>query len=83
MGKQHFGITINRNLNIDEYIFDLSQKAGRKLSILAGLWNQNFERRRTLVIAFVDSQFGFPWMFHGRKANSEINHIHEKGRCIV
>ena len=39
MGKQHFGIIINRNLNIDEYIFDLSQKAGRKLSILAGLWN--------------------------------------------
>lgn len=32
-------VIINRTLNIDEYIFDLSQNAGRKLSILARLLN--------------------------------------------
>ena len=47
-------VIINRTLNIDEYIFDLSQNAGRKLSILARLLNQNFERKRTLMIAFVE-----------------------------
>ena len=47
-------VIINRNLNIDEYIFDLSQNAGRKLSILARLVNQNFERKRKLMIAFVE-----------------------------
>ena len=47
-------VIINRTLNIDEYIFDLSQNAGRKLSILARLLNQNFERKRTLIIAFVE-----------------------------
>lgn len=47
-------VIINSTLNIDEYIFDLSQNAGRKLSILARLLNQNFERKRTLMIAFVE-----------------------------
>ena len=48
-------VIMNRTLNIDdEYIFDLSQNAGRKLSILARLLNQNFERKRTLIIAFVE-----------------------------
>ena len=36
--------------------------------------------------AFIESQFGYcplTWMFHGRKANNKINHIHERALRIV
>ena len=79
------GVVIDRNLNFDEYIFDLCEKAGRKLSVLARLSNyMNFEKRRILIKAFVESQFGFcplTWMFHGRRANSKI--ISMKELCVL
>ena len=79
------GVVIDRNLNFDEYIFDLCEKAGRKLSVLARLSNyMNFEKRRILIKAFVESQFGFcplTWMLHGRRANSKI--ISMKELCVL
>ena len=40
------GVAIDRNLNFDEYVFDLYKKAGRKLSVLARLSNDmSFEKR--------------------------------------
>ena len=39
-----------------------------------------------LLKAFVESQFGYcplTWMFHGRRANSNINHIRERALRIV
>ena len=33
------GVVIDINLNFDEYVFDLSKKAGRKLTVLARLSN--------------------------------------------
>ena len=66
---------IDRNLSFDEYVFDLCKKAGRKLSVLARLSNyMSLEKRRTLMKAFIESQFGYcplTWMFHSRKANSK------------
>ena len=63
------GVVIDRNLNFDEYVFDLCKKAGRKLSVLARLTNyMSFEKKRILLKAFVESQFGYcplTWMFHG------------------
>ena len=44
----------------------------------------SFEKK--LLKAFVESQFGYfplPWMFHGRRANSKINHIHERALRII
>ena len=80
-------VVIDRNLNFDEYVFDLCKKAGRKLSVLARLSNyMSFEKRKILLKAFVESQFGYcplTWMFHGRRANSKINHIHERALRIV
>ena len=68
------GVVIDRNLNFDEYVFDLYKKAGRKLSILAILSNyMSFEKTKILLKAFAESQFGYcplTWVFHGRKANS-------------
>ena len=50
------GVVIDRNLNFDEYVFDLCKKAGRKLSILARLSNyMSFEKRKILLKAFVES----------------------------
>ena len=70
-----------------EYVFDLCKKAGRKLSVLARLSNyMSFEKRKILLKAFVESQFGYcplTWMFHGRRANSKINHIHDRALRIV
>ena len=46
----------------------------------------SFEKRKTLLKAFFQSQFGYcplTWMFLGRRANSKINHIHERALCIV
>ena len=46
----------------------------------------SFEKRKILLKAFVESQFGYcplTWMFHGRRANSKINHIHERALRIV
>ena len=78
---------IDRNLNFAEYVFDLSKKARRKLSVLARLSNyMSFEKRKILLKAFAESQFGYcplTWILHGRRANSKISHIHERALRIV
>ena len=46
----------------------------------------SFEKIKILLKAFVESQFGhcpLAWMFHSRRANSKVNHIHERALCIV
>ena len=76
------GVAIDRNLNFDEYVFHLCKKACRKLSVLARLSNyMSFEKEKILLEAFVQSQFRYcplTWMFRGRRANSKVNHIHER-----
>ena len=54
------GVIIDRNLNFDEYVFDLHKKAGRKLSILAMVLARLsnyicFEKRKILLKPFVES----------------------------
>ena len=56
------GVIIDRNLNFDEYAFDLYKKAGRKLSILAMVLARLsnyicFEKRKILLKLFVESIF--------------------------
>ena len=74
-------------LNFGECVFDLSEKAGRKLPVLARLSNHMiFEKRKILFKAFVESQFGdcpLTWAIHNRKANSKTNHIRERDLKIV
>ena len=81
------GVVIDGNLNFDKYVFHLSEKAGRKLSVFARLSNYiSFGKRKILLKAFVKSQFGYcqlTWMFHGRTANSKRNHIYERTLRIV
>ena len=81
------GVVIDRNLNFDEYVFDLCKKAGRILSVLARLSNcVSFQKRKILLKVFPESQFGYcplTWMFHSRRANSKINHIHERALHVA
>ena len=80
-------VVIDRNLNCDEYVFDLCKKACRKLSILARLSNYlSFENRNILLKAFVESKFGYcplTWIFHDKRVNSKIYNIHERALCIA
>ena len=46
----------------------------------------SLERRRTLMKAFIESQFAYCpliWMFCQRSSNTRINHLHESALRIV
>ena len=46
----------------------------------------NLQQRKTLMKAFVISQFNYCpllWMFHSRKLNNKINKLHERALRIV
>ena len=82
-----FGIIINQNLKFDEYILTQCKKAGRKIKALARVCTYlSLERRRTLMKAFIESQFAYCpliWMFCQRSSNTRINHLHERALRIV
>ena len=81
------GIGIERNINFDDHMISLCKKAGRKLAVLARLSKfMSFKQKRILMKKFSESQFGYCpliWMFHSRKVNSKINHLHERFLRIV
>ena len=86
--KQKFlGLGIDRHLNFNEHVSSLCRKVGNKLSVLARLSNfMSFKQRRILLKIFIESQFGYcplVWMFHSRRVNNEINHLHECSLRIV
>ena len=54
------GVEIDSNLNFDLYVSSLCKKAGKKLSVLARLSSfMSLNQRRTLMKAFIKSQFGY------------------------
>ena len=63
------------------------RKAGRKFTALRRLVKfMPFFKRRFMLNTFIESQFSyFPliWMFHSRKLNHKINHIHERALRLV
>ena len=81
------GIIIDRNLKFDEYILTQCKKAGRKIKALARVCTYlSLERRRTLMKAFIESQFAYCpliWMFCQRSSNTRINHLRERALGIV
>ena len=81
------GLQIDRNLNFNEYVFSLCNKAGKKLLVLASLSNfMSIKQRRVLMKSFMESQFAYCsliWMFHCREVNNKINHLHEPSLLIV
>ena len=81
------GVTIDKNLKFKEHILNQCKKAGQKLSALGRVCHiLSLERRKSLMKAFIESQFGYcplVWMFCGRQENSRINHLHERALRIV
>ena len=75
------GLAIDRNLNFNEHVSSLCRKVGNKLFALARLSNfMSFKQRHILFKTFIESRFGYcplVWMFHSRKVNNKINHLHE------
>ena len=61
------GVTISKNLKFKEHILNQCKIAGKKLSALGRVCHiLSLERRRSLMKAFIESQFGYcplVWMF--------------------
>ena len=76
-----------KDMKFDEYILIQSKKTGRKLCALGRVCKfLNLERRRSLMKAFIESQFAhcpLVWMFCSRSSNNRINHLHERALRIV
>ena len=81
------GVNIDRNLNFEYHIANICKKANNKLTAIARFINLlSFDKSRTLIKAFVDSQFSYcplVWMFHSRKMNNKINRLHERSLRIL
>ena len=81
------GITIDRNLSFETHIANICRKAHCKLTAIARYSKLlDFNKIRTLVKSFVESQFSYcplVWMFHNRKINTKINHLHERALRLV
>ena len=81
------GITIDNKLNFKEHITKLCKTANLKLHALARISHLlNKNKLRTLMKAFIESQFSYCpliWMFHNRALNNKINKVHERALRIV
>ena len=81
------GVAIDKNLKFKQHILKQCKKAGKKLSVLERVWYiLNLKCRRSLIKAFIESQFGYcplVWMFCSRQEDNLINHLHEKALRIV
>ena len=81
------GVTIDKNLKFKEHNLKQCKEAGKKLCVLGRVCHiLNPERRRSLMKAFIESQFGYcplVWMFCGGQENNRINHLHERALRIV
>ena len=81
------GIELDSRLLFDKHVLSLCKKASRKISALTRVVKfTNLQQRRTLMKAFVVSQFNYCpllWMFHSRTLNNRINNLHERALRIV
>ena len=81
------GITIDRDLKFDEHVNNLCKKACQKLNALVRLAPfMTFDKKRMIMEAFIESQFGYcplVWMFHSQSLNNKINRKHERTLIIT
>ena len=85
--KQLLGVKIDYELNFNEHVSSLCKKAIQKLNALSRIAScMTFNQRRLITNCFITSHFSYcliVWMFHSRKLNERINHIHERALRIV
>ena len=80
-------LKIDHELNFNEHVSSLCKKASQKLIALSQIAScMTFDQRKLILNSFITSHFSYcpiVWMFHSRKLNERINHIHEKALRIV
>ena len=81
------GVTLDNKLNFNDHVSNICKNANQKLHALARISNfMSQNKLRTLIKAFVESQFGYCpliWMFHSRTLNNRINRLHERALRLV
>ena len=80
-------VKIDHELNFNEHVSSLCKKASQKLNALSRIASfMTFNQRRLILNSFITSHFSYcpiVRMFHGRKLNERINHIHKRALRIV
>jgi len=78
------GLTFDNTLTFEPHINNICKKASQKISALARVVPfMSLSKKKNLMNAFFCSQFKYcslVWMFHVRKLEKKINHLHE--RCL-
>ena len=81
------GIKIDNKLTFEEHVKRLCKKASQKVSAVARISSlMRFEQRKRIVNLFITSHFShnpLVWMFHSRRLNNRIDHIHERALKII
>ena len=85
--KKLLGVKVDHELIFNEHVSSLCKKASQKLNALSRITScMTFDQRRLILNSFITSYFSYcpiVWMFHSRKLNERINHIHERALRIV
>ena len=81
------GIILDSKLSFEDHINNLCKKARQKLTTLARIAPYMcLEKRKTVMKAYITSQFGYcllVWVFHSRSLNNKINSLHERALRIT
>ena len=81
------GIKIDNKLTFEEDVEELCKKASQKVSALARISSlMRFQQRKRIAKPFITSHFFYcplVWMFHSRRLNNRINHIHKRALRII
>ena len=81
--EKHLGIKIYNNLTFEEHVEELCRKASQKVNLLARISSlMRFEQRQRIVNSFI-TYCPLVWIFHSRRLNNRINHIHERALRII
>ena len=81
------GITIDPELNLENYLSAICNKVSRKINALGRIANyMPLEKRRIVMKTFIESQLNYCpliWTFHSQTINNKINRLHERALWIV
>ena len=81
------GVIIDLELQFENHITELCLKVSKTVNTLCRTSSvMSLEKRRTLMKAFIESQFNYCpliWMLHSRTLNNKIHRIHERALRTV
>ena len=80
-------VITDSELKFENHITEICLKVSKKIKALCRVSSfMSLEKRRTLMKAFIESQFNYCpliWMLHSRALNNKINRIHERALRTV